>query len=230
MVHLAVLVEGQTEQRFVNTVLLPFLRTVGFELVYAKLLGKRGGIRNWDSAKRDIVKTLKENAGPIVTTMVDFYRLPQHAQRGWPGRRNADDFPFDQKLPHLHAEIAAAVSTEMGTSFDARRFVPNVLMHEFEALLFSDCARFAIGIGRPEIQPRLTEIRRNFDTPEHINDSIETAPSKRIENLIPGYQKPTQGLLAAQAIGLEAMRRECPLFASWLDRLAQARRDLDHRR
>jgi hypothetical protein len=158
--------------------------------------------------------------------MVDFYGQPQHVQRGWPGRRSADERPFDQKLPHLHAEIAAAVSAEMGASFDSRRFVPNVLMHEFEALLFSDCARFAVAIGRPEIEPRLKEIRQEFDTPEHINDSVETAPSKRIRALVPGYQKPSQGLLAAQSIGVEAMRRECRFFRNWLDRLVLARHSL----
>jgi hypothetical protein len=31
----------------------------------------------------------------------------------------------------------------MGQGFDARRFVPFVVVHEFEALLFSDCAAFS---------------------------------------------------------------------------------------
>jgi hypothetical protein len=132
--------------------------------------------------------------------MVDFYGLPQHVQRGWPGRRSADERPFDQKLPHLHAEIAAAVSAEMGASFDSRRFVPNVLMHEFEALLFSDCARFAVAIGRPEIEPRLKEIRQEFDTPEHINDSVETAPSKRIRALVSSPLNPSASKQCAASV------------------------------
>jgi hypothetical protein len=226
MVRLAVLVEGQTEHKFVSVVLAPFLRTVGFELVYAKLLGKSGGICNWDSAKRDILRTLNENSAQIVTTMVDFYGLPQHAQHGWPGRRDADSLAFERKIPHLHAKISAAVLAEMGTSFDARRFVPNVLMHEFEALLFSDCTRFASAIGRPEIKQELMKILHEDGPPEHINDSVETAPSKRIAKLVPGYQKPSQGLLAAEAIGLETIRRECLLFNDWLNRLAQAQREL----
>ena len=45
------------------------------------------------------------------------------------------------------------------------------------------------------------------------------APSKRIGALVPGYSKVRQGLLAARAIGLEAMRSECPHFADWLKRL-----------
>lgn len=226
MFHLVVLAEGQTERQFVNSVLRPFLGNDDFQLVHAKILGERGGIRNWDSASRDIVNTLKERSDSVVTTMVDFYGLPDGIERGWPGRRSADDRPFDQKLPHLHAEIAAAVSAGMGANFDARRFVPNVLMHEFEALLFSDCARFAAAIGRPEIEPNLAAIRGQVPTPEHINDSVETAPSKRIQALIPRYQKPSQGLLAAQAIGLETMRRECPYFSAWLDRLVSARQSL----
>jgi hypothetical protein len=34
------------------------------------------------------------------------------------------------------------------------------------------------------------EIRNQFLTPEEIDDSPVTAPSKRVEALVPGYQKP----------------------------------------
>jgi hypothetical protein len=63
-------------------------------------------------------------------------------------------------------------------------------MHEFEGLLFSDCAAFSRGIGRPEVEDSLRKIREAFATPEEINDSPVTAPSKRVEGLVPGYQKP----------------------------------------
>lgn len=58
-------------------------------------------------------------------------------------------------------------------------------------------------------------------TPEEINDSSDTAPSKRLQILIPGYQKPLMGVLAALEIGLETIRRECPLFANWIKKLEQ---------
>ncbi len=107
----------------------------------------------------------------------------------------------------------------MGAGFDPRRFVPNVTMHEFEALLFSDCQRFGYGIGREDLVQPFDEIRRAFSTPEEIDDSPITAPSKRVEALVNGYEKPVFGTLAAIAIGLDAMRAECPHFRSWLERL-----------
>ena len=97
--------------------------------------------------------------------------------------------------------------------------IPYVMMHEFVAMLFSDCTGFANGIGYHGLASRFQEIRDCFDTPEDINDSSLTAPSKRIEALVPGYQKPTQGLLAVNAIGLAAISAECGHFRGWLERL-----------
>ena len=107
----------------------------------------------------------------------------------------------------------------MAPGFDGRRFIPYAAMHEFEALLFSDCARFADAIGRSEIASGFQGIRNAFPTPEEIDDSQETAPSKRVQALVPGYRKPLFGTLAALEIGLCRMRRECPHFADWLTRL-----------
>ena len=112
-----------------------------------------------------------------------------------------------------------AVAGEMGSDFNAGRFVPYVMMHEFEALLFSNCNRLAIGIGQPALTQRLQAIRDGFDTPEAIDDSPARAPSKRLEGLFGDYDKPLVGMVAALAIGLEAIRGECPHFAGWMERL-----------
>lgn len=92
-------------------------------------------------------------------------------------------------------------------------------MHEFEAMLFSDCAAFGRGICRQDLAPKFQFIRDQFATPEEINDSPETAPSKRVSVLIEGYQKPLWGVLAALEIGLDKIRQECPHFNDWLIRL-----------
>lgn len=105
----------------------------------------------------------------------------------------------------------------MGRGFDERRFVPYVMMHEFEALLFSDCRAFARGIGRSELGDEFQRIRDGFASPEEIDDSRDKAPSKRVEVLVRGYQKPHMGTLAALAIGIEAMRGACSHFGCWLD-------------
>jgi hypothetical protein len=92
-------------------------------------------------------------------------------------------------------------------------------MHEFEGLLFSDCAAFSRGIGRPDLEAPLRAIRQQFATPEEINDSPDTAPSKRVEALLPAYQKPLLGVLAVLEIGLLHIRAECPHFDAWLKQL-----------
>ena len=107
----------------------------------------------------------------------------------------------------------------MDRNFNPNRFVPYVMMHEFEAMLFSDCQAFGNAIGRSDLSAGFQAIRSEFDSPEEIDDAPTNAPSKRIEALLPGYQKPTMGVQAAQNIGLEAIRRECPHFADWLERL-----------
>ena len=95
------------------------------------------------------------------------------------------------------------------------------MMHEFEAMLFSDCPAFGRGIGRPHLGGEFQQIRDAFGSPEEIDDSPETAPSKRVESLVRGYEKPLLGTLAALEIGLGTIRHECPHFGSWLDRLEQ---------
>lgn len=92
-------------------------------------------------------------------------------------------------------------------------------MHEFEALLFSDCESFAEGIGQKELGDEFQKVRDQFSTPEEINDSPQTAPSKRVEKLVSGYQKPFLGNLAALEIGLNRMRTEGPRFGLWVARL-----------
>lgn len=92
-------------------------------------------------------------------------------------------------------------------------------MHEFEAMLFSDCAGFAHGIGFPNLLPNFQTIRDQFDTPEDIDDSPITAPSKRIEALVPKYRKPVLGIQGAAAIGLPTIRAECGHFRGWLEHL-----------
>ena len=225
MSRLLLHVEGQTEETFVNDVLAPHLCDRGFDSVRARLVGnarqrdRRGGIRDWNAVRRDIANHLREDTEAFATTMVDYYGLPRSGRRAWPGRARASTLPFAERADTVEGEILADIGREMGGGFDPKRFVPYVMMHEFEALLFSDCVQFGRGIGRSDLASSFQRVRDQFESPEEIDDSPETAPSKRVESLVAGYQKPLSGILAALEIGLGAMRRECPHFAMWLSRL-----------
>lgn len=210
-----------------SEVLAPHLERRGYTRVSARILGNarqrdlRGGIRGWDGVRRDILNHLREDAGSLSSTMVDYYRLPQSGPRAWPGRAAAAALPFVDKARSVEDELSADIRAQMGAGFDPGRFIPFVTMHEFEALLFSDCVGFGRGIGRPDLTPAFEAIRSAFASPEEIDDSPVTAPSKRVEGLVGGYQKPLLGTLAALEIGLDAIRAQCPHFRSWLERLEE---------
>jgi hypothetical protein len=94
-------------------------------------------------------------------------------------------------------------------------------MYEFEGLLFSEPTFMAKGMGQSGKAAQFKKIRDSFETPEHINDSPKTAPSKRIQGLVPGYSKVLHGNVAALDVTLERIRQECPIFAAWLQKLEQ---------
>lgn len=222
MARLLIHVEGETEEAFVNEVVGRHLLDVGYERVGARLLGnarqrdRRGGIRGWDVVKRDITRHLLQDPGALSTTIVDYYRLPGHGQKAWPGRAQASNLPVAQKAAHVEAALLEDLANQMGAGFDRRRFLPFVVMHEFEGLLFSDCEAFARGVGQPALEGTLREIRNQFNTPEDINDDPATAPSRRVEAVISGYVKPLHGNLAALEIGIDRITSECPHFRAWL--------------
>ena len=94
-------------------------------------------------------------------------------------------------------------------------------MYEFEALLFSNPAKFAESIYREDCASKFQAIRSKFLSPEEINDSSSTAPSKRIKLIVKEYNKPVYGTLAAIGIGLNNIRQECLLFDAWLTSIEQ---------
>jgi hypothetical protein len=93
------------------------------------------------------------------------------------------------------------------------------MVHEFEALLFSDPSRFGVWTDSERVVPALAKIASDFDNPEDINDGVHTAPSKRIQALMPGYDKAFHGPGIAIDIGLEVIRARCEHFRGWLERL-----------
>ena len=217
--------EGVAEETFVNGVLGPHLSRQGYSSVAARLMGdahprsRRGGGRSWQSVRKGILRHLNEDPEVVATTMVDYYGMPQSKSRQWPGRVEAASLPFLQKAETIRNALAQDISEGMGSSFNQNRFIPYVSMHEFEALLFSDCMGFADSVGLPEIGHAMQGILDGFGSPEEIDDSYTTAPSKRILALIQGYDKVAMGATAIQDIGLENIRRRCRNFARWLSRL-----------
>jgi hypothetical protein len=225
MSRLFIHVEGQTEESFVNNVLYAHLTARGYTNVSARLMGNarqrssRGGVRSWSQMRREIARHLLGDREAIATVMVDYYAMPLD----WPGRQlAATQTGSAARASIVQSQMAQEVANEMGAGFDPRRFVPFVLMHEFEALLFSDCKSFADLIGNPALEASMQAIIAECGAPEDIDDSPHTAPSKRLKAILPGYEKVVLGTLAALEMGVETIRQNCPNFRDWTDRLAES--------
>jgi len=217
MSRVIAVVEGQTEQGFVREVLAPFLALQKVDMT-ARLVGKpghKGGDCRYERAKRDVLALLRQESDTIVTTMFDFYALPG----SWPGRVEAKAAPFSKKANLVETAVAEDISTELGTSFDKRRFHPYIQMHEFEALLFAQPGTICAVLRSPKSEKQIQSVRDSFQNPEEINDGSKTAPSKRLLDVFVDYRKRLHGLIAAQRIGIDAMRKECPHFARWVEML-----------
>lgn len=224
--RLFVICEGQTEETFVNEVLAPYLYDKGWLSVSARIMGNarlrrnRGGVKGWPAVRDEVLRRLKEDKSCFVTTLVDYYALPQEGTKAWPGRAAASGLVHSEKGELIEREIIADLSQALGNNAgEVSRVIPFILIHEFEALCFADCEAFSKAIGEPSLAPKMSEIREQFDSPEEINDSPETAPSKRILSLYPEYQKPLAGNIGLLGVGLEAIRSQCEHFSNWLSKL-----------
>ena len=199
-------VEGPTEAEFTKEVLTAHLRSHGVE-VQPVLLGRaRGsgeGGGNVSSGRLASEMAHLHRSFDVVTSLVDFYGFKDK------GGRTVDEL-----------ETLLRRSIEQAVGRNEERVLPYVQMHEFEGLLFSDVTAFSV---LPDVQPgtveRLRGIRVRFATPEDINDNEATAPGKRIKGSIPHYRKALHGPLVAKELDLDAIRKECPRFDSWVSRL-----------
>ena len=202
-------VEGQTEETFVRDLLVPYFAPLGIYLtpILAQTSpGHKGGIVSYGKVKHQVTRLCRQDHGAYVTTLIDYYGLPT-------------DFPdSDNQAQDAHQRVLQ-IEQALQQDIDEPNFVPNLLLHEFEALLFSAPEKFAEWLDDQTLLAPMAAIRAAFVTPEHINNSPQTAPSKRILTLVPHYKKTVDGPLIAEDIGLDAIRAQCPHFNNWIERL-----------
>ena len=210
MIRVNVFVEGQTEETFVRELLYTHFHQQDIYLnpilVKTSSTGK-GGVVSYNKIKPQLNRKCLEDSSAFVTTMFDLYSLP----KDFPGKNsllNTND-PF-QKAEYLEQQ--------MGRDIGHQNFIPNLLLHEFEGLLYSNPQAF-LGWFNQSIVDILQNERDSFPSPEHINESPITAPSKRIEKCCSVYDKPLHGSLIAIDIGLDVIRQHCQHFDQWLTRL-----------
>lgn len=220
MIRLHIVVEGQTEEEFVRSLLSEHLGTfeVSVDVRCVETSRRRariyrGGLLDYGRARRDLALWMRQDSrsDSYFTCMFDFYALP----RDFPGFVEAKK----QTDPYKQVE---QLETAFAADLNHQRFVPYIQLHEFEALLFSDPSklrtRFEVRPGRIAV---LKELVSEFGSPELIDDGADTAPSKRIIKEIPEYEgsKLSAGPLVAQKIGLERIRAACRHFDEWLKKI-----------
>ena len=222
-----VLCEGQTEQGLVEEVLKPYLMANGITSVKSVLVttnkkkNARGGLVTYQHAFDDLSIMLKSHTDGeyerhIFTTMFDLYALP-------------DDFPGYAESHSVVDRYSRVASFERAfyDAIGSKRFVPYIQLHEYEALVFCGLDYLPLmykGCERDieRLKSELAIVRN----PELVNDSPESAPSKRIIKAVEGnnrahfnYDKPKAGKFVAQKVGIEALRARCPHFNGWIEKL-----------
>jgi hypothetical protein len=213
MKRLIIICEGETEQEFCKDVL--YNHFINKDIVIKTPLIKKsmGGIVAWEHIKNQILLHLKEDV--IVTLLIDYYGIKDyHNFPKW-----VESKAIVNKIDRMtYLENAMKEDIDDSTRF---RFIPYIQLHEFEGLLFNNIETFKSNIPKNEF----TDIRELESTinsnanPELINDGDKTAPSKRLERLISGYNKIVYGAILAEKIGLERLRAKALRFNEWITKL-----------
>lgn len=136
---------------------------------------------------------------PISTTFVDYYGIKGNHK---------------ESCEELEALLKEKVKKE--------HFIPYLQKHETEALWFSNIDVLSkVKNATVAQQKKLQTIITNYPNPENINNSRETAPSKRLMSIFSNYNKIIDGNSIAQNISIEEIKSKCPRFANWLSRIEQ---------
>lgn len=207
MNRVLLLVEGQTEERFVKDVLQPHLwgagvsvepRTVVTKRVVGGASVKGGG--DFSKILADLRRLLGDTNAVAVSTLFDFYGFPRNLPKA-----DADAYADADRL---EAAIAVTVANP--------RFRPYLQRHEFEAFLFIEPETTARAIPDLGLAAAITAHRKGFQTVEDINNNPHTAPSKRLRAAVGSYSKTLLGPIVTQRLGIEKLRAAAPRFSAWV--------------
>lgn len=215
------LVEGQSEEGVIKNVIAPELLRLQevylIPIIVQTSKTQKGGDVSFQRLLSEIQKFIKQK-DCIVTTFLDFYKL----------KTDFPDYSLTMQKSDIYEKISVlekALHKEVIEKFGCRsdKFIPHIQPHELEALFFSDVDKFvSVESDWADCISSLQQVVDKFESPEHINNSPQTAPSKRLESILkPKYHKTRHAPLLANAIGLQKIENECKHFHSWLTQLRQ---------
>ncbi|MGL5125203.1 MAG: DUF4276 family protein [Fusobacteriaceae bacterium] len=214
MKKLLIIAEGQTEEKFIKELIIPYFQKKNIYNIDVTILpnktlasGQRfkGGAVTFKNVTNYAKKLLNS---AYVTTLLDYYGID----------RNFDGYD-ESKIFSDIKDKKETLEKKLAIEINNKKFIPYIQMYEFEGLLFSNPDSF---VYIDEDPYKITDIKKEiaaYATPEHINDSPQTAPSKRLEKHYKGYTKTTDGIMVAEDMGIEKIIEKCPLFKEWLEKL-----------
>ncbi|MFL0683237.1 MAG: DUF4276 family protein [Algoriphagus aquaeductus] len=214
MKRLVIVCEGPTEQEFVRDVLQPHFLPKEIYIQSPLIKKSGGGIVPWETLKSQIQSHLREGES-FVTTLIDYYGIPdRYNYPGWQASKQIPDRSV--RMDFLEQEMLMDIETNL-----RQRFLPYYQLHEFEGLLFNNIASFEATFEPSEFKDKreLISILNQYHNPELINDNPNTAPSKRLDRLIEGYNKIVYGSILAENIGMHNLRHKSPRFNNWIHKL-----------
>ncbi|MCP5063170.1 MAG: DUF4276 family protein [Ignavibacteriae bacterium] len=216
MKKIHILVEGQTEENFVNKVLSPYFNPKNIYLFPIIITTKKvlrgpnhkGGITSFQQVKNDLIPLLSDSSANIVTTMIDYYALPNN----FPGYSQKPKGSPYKRVEFLEEEFSKDISN--------KKFIPYLQLHEFEALIFANYGNLVNAFpGKKDELEKIELINKQFQSPEEINENPNTAPSKRLEKIYGNYQKIFHSQLVLIDSNITDLRRKCSHFDNWLTKL-----------
>jgi hypothetical protein len=172
----------------------------------------KGGGMVWKHYQDDLRRLLGATNYRCVSILVDFYAYP----RNGPGVECCS-------RPHQPRKCAELRSQAMADAIGNPRFVPHVVLHEFETWVIAAAVGAGSVLGDVAIAKALqAEAHSVGGDVELLNDSRQTAPSKRVLRCWPDYDKVTDGIEVIREAGLGTVMGRCPGLEVWVRQL------LDH--
>lgn len=223
MRYVYIVVEGPSEERFVNGVLAPYFEQKNIYLIAECVItgqdsqGKlcKGGGNSYTLYKNHLEKRLKQfSAIPnyFFTTMIDFYALP----KGFPNSEKAS--VYSNKYEHIDF-----LEENFKNDINVLNFIPYIQLHEFESLLLHDIQKIADEFFDTVVNvKKFQEEIEKYDNLELVNSSKESAPSKRIDKYTNGQycgRKVTSSFNILKDIDIDFLRSKYHHFNEWLTKI-----------
>lgn len=217
MKYVAVVVEGQTEEVFLNEIVQASLGDAVWLKPIVVRTGQsasgrpRQGGGGWKHYSQMLRTLCRQPHWDLITTLIDFYGLPK-------------DAPVCPCTPsHVSSDVCAdGRQRAIAGETEDPRLQPFIAVHEFEALVISAAAESEQIFGSAKTARTFDALLQRYDgNAEAINDGVNTAPSKRVADIIKGYAKTRDTVPIIREAGLDAALQHCPRFAAWISELRE---------